>query len=116
MVKGAAVSLLVLALAAPSFAQTTTAGIVDEAAAALADSPVFVHPDADPSISDAEAERLREHIAERRAGPMYVAILPASARNEAGGDATEVLRSIANELRRRGVYAGLIGNQFRAGA
>ena len=117
MTRGLAAALLWVALAVPAHAQTLTeTGIAGEAAAALADNPVFVHPDAEPSISGADAERLRGYIAERRAGPMYIAILPAEARNEAGGDATEVLRAIARELRRNGVYAGAVGGQFRAGS
>jgi hypothetical protein len=101
-----------LLVAAPAQAQ----GVLSQAAQALRDSPVYVDPDAERALSGGEQGRLRELIAERDAGPMYIAVLPESARDEAGGDPTGALREIARDLREPGVYAGVIGDSFRAGS
>jgi hypothetical protein len=108
------ISTLVIALApaAPAHAQ----GTLSEAAQALRDSSVYVDPDAERALSDDEVERLRTLIADTGAGPMYLTILPASARDEAGGDPSAALREIAEELREPGTYAGIIGDSFRAGS
>jgi hypothetical protein len=108
------VSLLAasLALAAPALAQ----GSLGEAAQALRDSPVYVDPGAERALSGDEETRLRELIDETGAGPMYVAILPAAAREEAGGDPGAALREIAQDVGRPGTYAGVIGDSFRAGS
>jgi len=101
-----------LAVATPARAQ----GELSAAAQALRDSPVYVDPDAERALTGDEVSRLRELIAEEDAGPMYVAVLPESARDEAGGDPSAALREIAGELREPGTYAGVIGDSFRAGA
>ena len=101
-----------LATAAPAHAQ----GTLGQAAQALRDTPVYVDPAAERALSDDEVARLRELIAKTGAGPMYVAILPSSARDEAGGDPSAALREIAEELREPGTYAGVIGDSFRAGS
>src|SRR5687768_2703070 len=107
-------SVLAASLAAvqPAHAQ----GTLSEAAEALRDSPVYVDPDAERALGDDEVQRLRKLIADTGAGPMYVAVLPASARGEAGGDPSAALREIADELREPGTYAGVIGDSFRAGS
>jgi MYXO-CTERM domain-containing protein len=89
--------------------------LIDRAVAALRDDPVYVDPEAERAPSDAEADRLRDRIADSDAA-MYVAVLPAAVRSEAGGSTSEVLRAIANGLRRDGTYAVVAGNQFRAGS
>jgi hypothetical protein len=108
--------LLVLAVclfvAAPAQAQ----GVLSDAARALRDRPVYVHPDAERALSKREQARLRDLIGETGAGPMYIAVLPSSASEEAGGDPTQALREIGNELREPVVYAGVIGDSFRAGS
>ncbi len=101
-----------LAAAAPAAAQ----GTLGEAARALRDAPVYVDPDAERALSDAEVSRLRDLIANTGAGPMYVVVLPASATDEAGGDPSAALREVAEELREPGTYAGVIGDSFRAGS
>jgi hypothetical protein len=106
------VLLASLAAAAPAHGQAT----LSEAAQALRDTPVYVDPAAERALSDDEVMRLRELIARTGAGPMYVAILPSSARDEAGGDPSAALREIAEELREPGTYAGVIGDSFRAGS
>jgi hypothetical protein len=101
-----------LVAAAPAHAQ----GVLSKAAQALRDNPVYVDPEAERALSGREEVRLRELIAESGAGPMYVVVLPESARNEAGGDPTAALREIARDLREPGVYAGVVGDSFRAGS
>src|SRR5215207_11298606 len=101
-----------LLLAAPAQAQ---AGL-GEAAQALRDSPLYVDQDAERALSGREQARLRDLIAKSGAGPIYIAVLPGSARDEAGGDPTAALREIARELREPGVYAAVIGDSFRAGS
>src|SRR5215212_7690479 len=102
-----------LAGAAPAWAQ---AGTLSEAAQALRDTPVYVDPDAERALSDDESARLRSLIERTGAGPMYVVVLPASARDQAGGDPSAARRGIANGLHEPGTYAGVIGDSFRAGS
>ena len=101
-----------LLVAPPAQAQD----VLSEAAQALRDDPLYVRPAAERALSEREQARLRDLIAESGAGPMYIAVLPASARDEAGGDPTAALREIARELREPGVYAAVIGDSFRAGS
>src|SRR5688500_1560752 len=108
------VALLLLLLLAPSAAAQDS--IVDGAAEALRSDPVYVHPDAEMALGPDEAEELRRRIEERGAGPMYVAILPGTARREAGGSPDAVLRELAERLDRPGTYAAVVGSSFRAGA
>jgi hypothetical protein len=105
-------SALLLLLAGSARAQ----GQLDRAAAALELDPVYVDPEAERAISEGEAEELRQAIADSEAGPIYIAILPADAAREAGGDAGGALREIAFSLREPGTYAAVIGRDFRAGA
>ena len=101
-----------LAMAAPAHAQSTLSG----AAEALGDSPVYVDPSAERALSRGEQARLRRLIADTGAGPMFMVVLPGSARDEAGGDPSAALREIAGEVREPGTYAGVIGDSFRAGS
>ncbi|MFN2489478.1 MAG: hypothetical protein ABR529_07035 [Actinomycetota bacterium] len=96
-------------------AQTTVApSVVGQAADALASDPVFVHPES--GVSDADAEQLREEIADADAGPIYIAILPSGAASAAGGDAGELLVMIGTALDRPGTYALVVGEELVAGA
>ena len=104
--------LTLLVAAAPAHAQ----GTLSEAARALDTDPVYVDPDAERALTDAEVGRLRDAIREQEAGPLYLVVLPQSAADEAGGDPSNALREIAQELREPGTYAGVIGDSFRAGS
>src|SRR5829696_1652725 len=86
--------VLWLAIAADSLAQST----LSDAASALRSDSVYVDPDAERALSEAEADSLRDAIARARAGPLYLAVLP----DEAAGEP--------------GTYAAVIGDSFRAGA
>jgi hypothetical protein len=101
---------------APSVAAQQTTTRLDKAAEALRSDPVYVDPDAERALSDAEADDLREAIRREDAGPLYVAILPGAAVDEAGGDAEAALREIAVAVDRPGTYGAVIGDSFRAGA
>jgi hypothetical protein len=89
-------------------------GRLDSAAEALELDPVYVDPDAEGAISGSEAEDLREAISDSGAGPIYLAVLPAVAAREAGGDTGAALREIALGVREHGTYGGVIGDEFRA--
>jgi hypothetical protein len=91
-------------------------GRLDRAAEALELDPVYVDPDAERAINDRQADELRAAIADSGAGPVYLAVLPAEAANEAGGDPDAALRRIAFTVRESGTYGVVIGQEFRAGA
>lgn len=95
-------------------AQGQEGGEIGQAAEGLARDPVYVASGGGSLLSDAEAQELRERIERGDAGPVYVAILPAAAIAEAGGDPDEVVRQLAAALGRRGTYAVVAGNRFRA--
>jgi hypothetical protein len=101
------------ALVAPAPA---LAGEIEDAAEALRSDPVYVDEQAERAITPAEADRLRDRIRTAEAGPLYVAILPQDAVEEAGGDADEVVRRLHEELGREGTYAVVVGNSLRAGS
>jgi MYXO-CTERM domain-containing protein len=90
--------------------------ILDRAARALATDPVYVDPEATPKLTADQERRLESEISRAGEGPIYVAVLPAKASNETGGDAAAALAELADDLRRPGVYAIVAGGQFRAGA
>jgi len=101
------------ALVQPALAQSagTTIGSV---ARSLAQDPIFVDPAATPTLSASESAELRQKIAGSGAGPVYIAVLSETARNEAGGSTAEVVRRLGQTLRRRGTYAVVIGTELRA--
>ena len=101
-----------LALASTAHAQ----GALDKASDSLALNPVYVDQGAEQAISEDQAESLRAEIAARKAGPLYIAVLPASAANEAGGDPGAALAEMARGVGESGTYAAVIGESFRAGA
>jgi hypothetical protein len=103
------VVLVALALA-PAVA---AAPITTRAAQALANDPVYVDPSA-TTVSRSGADRLRAEIAAKGGGPIYIAVLPKAALAEAGGSAVGIIDELHRALGRRGVYAVVAGNQFRA--
>ena len=88
---------------------------VDDVAAALRTDPVYVDAAAERALSESEAGEVRDAI--RLAGtPIYVAVLPASAVDAAGGDAGELASQLASDLQRDGTIAVLAGESLRAGS
>ena len=111
-------SLLVAsAAAALLFVPSALAGPrIDAALEALRSDPVYVDPEAELRITAEDEERLRQKIDSAGAGPVYVAILPQAAEDEAGGDADGVLEAIHDGLDRPGTYAVVVARHFRAGS
>jgi hypothetical protein len=104
-----------LVLAGAARAQTTS-GVIDQAAQALRTTPVYVDPDAERAILEDDVERLGDAIREHDAGPLYLALLPGSVADEAGGDPEAALVDLARAVGEPGTYAAVIGDSFRAGA
>ena len=104
-------ALAALVVPAPAFA-----GEIEDAAEALGSDPVYVDEQAERAITPAEADRLRDRIRTAEAGPLYVAILPQDAVEEAGGDPGGVVTRLHDELGREGTYAVVVGNSLRAGS
>jgi hypothetical protein len=103
------VLLLALALAPAAVAGT----IIDRTSQALRNDAVYVDPSA-TTVSQAQSEMLRREIALKGNGPIYIAVLPKAALAEAGGSAVGIADELHRMLARRGVYAVIAGNQFRA--
>ena len=109
--------LLASATAALVLVPAAQAGpIIDRAVAALNSDPVYVDPAAELAVSPADRQRLRRKIDSAGAGPVYIAILPTAAEQEAGGSPDGVLQAIHDALGRKGTYAAVIGRHFRAGS
>jgi hypothetical protein len=100
---------LMIGLAAPASAQVTA---LDAAASALRNNPVYVESGAERA-RDVDADRLRSRIRNGNA-PIFVAVLPASAVNDAGGDVDRLPSVLAERVRLRGTYAVVAGSSFRA--
>ena len=108
------VRILVVFLLALAVVPAAGAGtIVNRAAQALANDPVYVDPSA-TTASQADAGVLRREVTAKGKGPIYVAVLPKAALAEAGGSAVGIADELHRILGRRGVYAVMAGNQFRA--
>jgi hypothetical protein len=102
----AALALAVLA-AGPAAAQATVAEVAEQ----LRQSPVYVDPDAEAKINP---DQVRDHVLDAGT-PIYIAVLPESARSGYGGSTTELGKAIANELKRDGTYMVVSGDQWAAG-
>lgn len=100
---------LLLALAAPASGQVST---LDAAAQALRSNPVYVDSAAERA-RDVSADRLRDRI---RGGdsPIFIAVLPAAAAQETGGEPGLLPSTLGRRVGLRGTYAVLAGNSFRA--
>ncbi|HXV02280.1 MAG TPA: hypothetical protein VFP24_01790, partial [Gaiellaceae bacterium] len=105
--------IVVVAAAALLLAAPAGAAVVEDAAQALRSDPVYVHPEA-RLLSDMDAAALRRQIGTEANGPLFIALLPESAKDETGGSATEVALRLGRMVRIPGVYAVVVGNQFRA--
>ena len=79
--------LLALVVALVTGPAASAQDVVGEAAEALATDPVYVDSSAERALSDGEADRLRQRIQSSDAGPVYVAVLPESAKSAGGGSA-----------------------------
>ena len=102
---------LFLLVAGPAAAQT---GVLDRAAAGLRSDPVFVDPGAERA-DDVDADRLRGRIRDANA-PIFVAVLPAAAADEVGGDVNRLPQELGTRSGVAGTYGVVAGNSFRAGS
>jgi hypothetical protein len=103
---------LTVALGGPAGAQTT---VVDRAAQELRRAPVYVDPAAERPISSSAAQDLRNRIA-AGPSPIFVAVLPAAAVAEAGGDVNQLPSVLGQRVGLQGTYAVVAGDSFRAGS
>ncbi len=103
--------LLLSLFAVPANAQVTA---VDAAANALRNNPVYVDSAAERA-SDVDIERLRGRIRQGDTA-VFVAVLPAAAVGEAGGDVNRLPTVLAQRVGLRGTYAVVAGSSFRAGS
>src|SRR5687768_2317218 len=103
---------LLLLLALPSAAQAGE--LIDRAVEGLRSDNVYVDPDADPTLSDAQADGLRNRIADERAGPLYVVVAPEEISAEAGGNPAAALLQIGRTLGQPGTYVIAAGTSVRA--
>ena len=109
------VALLLVLVAGVGGAGAQTAvdqAALDQAASTLRSDPVYVDPAAERG-SQVDAGRLRELI---RSGdtPIFVAVLPAAAVDQAGGDPGRLAALVGERVGLAGTYAVLAGNSFRA--
>ena len=87
---------------------------VSAAAAALrGGDTVFSDPSAENALSSSEVADLTAQV-DSSGVPMFIAVLPASAAGGATGDDTLV--ALKDEVGLAGVYAVIVGNEFRAGS
>ena len=98
-------------LAAP--AAHAAPDITDAAVALRSGDTVYSDPGAENALSGAEISRLTSS-ADASGIPMFIAVLPESAAG--GGTADDVLLALNSEIGMAGVYAVVVGNQFRAGS
>jgi hypothetical protein len=102
---------LLVVLAAPASAGPW----VDRTAGSLRDDPLYVNPSARPTLSAAEAERVRARLTVAGT-PVFVAFLPAQARREAGGDVNRLAALVAASVGRPGTYLVVAGGEEGAGS
>jgi hypothetical protein len=108
-----AVVVGVVAAAPPAWTQTQGGPLLERAAGALPRDPVYVDPERAQEVDAAAADRLRRRIAQHGA-PVFIAVLPASAVEEVGGQPNEVPVVLGRKVGLAGTYAVVAGNSFRA--
>jgi hypothetical protein len=110
-VLAALVLCLLAGLAVPAWAGPW----VDRTAGSLRDDPLYVNTSARPTLSAAEAERVRARLA--IAGtPVFVSVLPDQALREADGDANRLAALVAASVGRPGTYLVVAGGEEGAGS
>ena len=110
---GLAATLLVL-VGLPGGAASASVDL-DEVASALRRNPVYLDAEAERALTDEEIDELRSVIGSADT-PIYIAVLPASATDIAGGDAAEVASQLADSVDRPGTFGVVVGDSFRAGS
>jgi hypothetical protein len=103
---------LLLLLALPSSAQAGE--LIDRAVEGLRSDNVYIDPDADPALTEEQADGLRNRIVDAGADPMYVVVASPDIGREAGGDPAAALRQIGLTLGQPGTYVITAGRRVRA--
>ena len=88
---------------------------VDRTAGNLRDDPLYVHPAARPTLSLPDQEKIRARLA-LVGTPVFVAVLPAQALAEAGGDANRLAGLVGASVGRPGTYLVAAGGEEGAGS
>ncbi len=101
---GAGLVLAVVPAAATTF---------DDVGQALRADSLYQDPQAEVQLNSSEQQAVRDAIADAGT-PMFVAVLPQAALNNAGGDPNAVLERMRNSTGRAGTYAVVIGNSNSA--
>lgn len=92
---------------------STSAGpILEDAAAGLKKDPVYVHPEAQDLVNDGDVDDLRSKVREGDR-PIYIAVLPLSAQEEAGS-LDDLPSELGQAVGLRGTYAVVTSQGFRA--
>jgi hypothetical protein len=104
---GAVVAALALAVVTAGPASASAASV----AQALAESPVYVQ---DPPFTVDKGVLLQK--VDAAGTPIYIAVLPDSAREETGGDTNALGRKIAEELNQSGSFLVTAGRKYTAGS
>ncbi|MEJ7724953.1 MAG: hypothetical protein WKF64_11660 [Ilumatobacteraceae bacterium] len=107
-------AVAVVLLGAPAGASTGTVDLA-EVADELRNDFVYVDTDAERAMSEDDADDVRSAIRSADT-PVYLAVLPASAADAAGGDPGEVASQLAETVARPGTYGVVVGVKFRAGS
>ena len=114
---GALLAMGMAALSAPTAAQGQALAArsdAEQAARALPSDNVYTDPDAERGLNSSEERRLQSAIAAADGGPVYVAVVPAAALGEAGGNVGALARQIGTSVRRPGTYVVVAGDQIGA--
>ena len=115
MIRVLVLTLVTVVLGATG-ALAQSADAVARAVAGLRSDSVYVDAEASSALSASEAEALRARIRDADIGPVYLAVLPESALDAAGGDPDTLIREIGEGVARPGTYGVVAGRSFRAGA
>lgn len=83
------------------------ASYVSDAATALKNSPIYVHPDMRSQLSPGDEQALRQRITSGRS-PVYVALLPEAALADTGGNADALPQAVGNLSGQRGTVAVVV--------
>jgi hypothetical protein len=108
-----AAAVMLALIPSTAHAQDATIGDV---VSALRESPVHVDQQAEEAITPEQEAALEQDIREHKAGPLYIAIVPADITDQAGGSTEAALTEVARQHGGQGTFAIVAGDEFRAGS
>lgn len=111
---GSLLAALALLWACADSAAAQGGSLIQQAASCLATQPVCVEPGASPGLTPGEASALRQRIASEGAGPLYIAVLPRTSVNQAGGSMDQLLSQLASDVHQNGTYVAVADHHLRA--